>query len=104
MTAADGVVKHVTMQLAMNTHLSQSPGIGALAGQHGMSPAISAAMACVDMSCIDMSCADMSSAIDISEAIAIDASGVVPAMTGRENGANTSPTIIEIASRRRMVI
>ena len=73
----------------MKTHLSQSIGAGALVGQHGMSLAISSAMADVDMS----------------PAIAdIDASEAVPAMTGRDSGANTSPAIMKIASSRRMVI
>jgi hypothetical protein len=78
------------MQAAINTHLSQSIGAGTLAGQHGMSPAISSAAAAVDMT----------------SAIAdIDASGVAPAaITGRDNGANMSPAIREIASSRRMVI
>ncbi len=41
----------------------------------------------------------------ISFAIAdIDASEAVPAMTGRKNGASTSPAIMKIASSRRMVI
>ncbi|MEA2831449.1 MAG: hypothetical protein QOF22_2197 [Bradyrhizobium sp.] len=70
----------------MNTHLSQSIGAGALDGQQGMSFAISPAVA-------DM---DVSSAIGAAE--------VVPAMTGRDNGATTSPAIIRIASSRRMVI
>jgi hypothetical protein len=73
----------------MNTHLSQSIGAGAFEGQHGMSLAISSAIA-------DM---DMSPAI-----AAIDASDAVPAMTGRDSGANTSPAIMKIASSRRMVI
>ena len=30
-------VKHLDMQAAMKTHLSQSTGIGAFDGQHGMS-------------------------------------------------------------------
>ena len=77
------------MQAAMNTHLSQSSGVGALAGQHGLSPAISSIAAE----------AVMSSAIAV-----IDASGVAPAMTGRDSGANMSPAITEIASSRRMVI
>jgi hypothetical protein len=82
---ADGPTKHMVMQAAMNTHLSQSIGAGALAGQHGISPAI----------------ADM----DISSAIAgIDTSGAAPAMTGRDNGAKTNPAIIRIASSRRMAI
>jgi hypothetical protein len=73
-------------QAAMKTHLSQSIGAGALVGQHGMSPAISSVIAD----------ADISSAV-----AAIDA---VPAMTGRDNGANTSPAIMKIASSQRMVI
>jgi hypothetical protein len=43
--------------------------------------------------------------MDISSAIAgIDASEAVPAMAGRDNGANTNPAIMKIASSRRMVI
>jgi hypothetical protein len=77
------------MQAAMKTHLSQSIGAGAFDGQHGMSFAISSAPA----------------DIDISSAIAgIDASDAAPAVTGRDNGANASPAITEIASSRRMVI
>jgi hypothetical protein len=76
--------KHLDMQAAMNTHLSQSIGTGAFDGQHGISLAISSTVADVD----------------ISSAIAdIDASAAVPAMTGRDNGASTSPAITEIASR-----
>jgi hypothetical protein len=74
------------MQAAMKTHLSQSTGAGAFAGQQGMSPAISSDIA----------------DIDISSAIA--ASGVMPAITGRDSGANISPAIKQIASSRRMVI
>jgi hypothetical protein len=73
----------------MNTHLSQSTGVGAFDGQQGISFAVSSAIA-------DM---DMSSAI-----AGTDASEDVPAMTGRENGASTSPAIMTIASSRRMVI
>ena len=81
--------KHFDMQAVMKTQLSQSNGAGAFDGQQGMSPAISSAIA------------DM----DISPAIAdIEASGVAPAMTGEDSGANTSPAIMTIASRRRMVI
>jgi len=73
----------------MKTHLSQSIGTGALVGQHGMSLAISSAVA----------------EMDISSAIAdIAASEAVPAMTGRDNGASTSPAIMKTASSRRMVI
>lgn len=82
-------VKHLVVQAAMNTHLSQPMGVGAFDGQQGMSFAISSVIADAD----------------ISSAIAdIDASEIVPAMTGRENGANTRPAIMKIASSRRMVI
>jgi hypothetical protein len=82
-------VKHFDMQAAIKTHLSQSTGTGAFDGQHGMTLAISSTVA------------DM----DISFGIAdIDASGVAPAVTGEDSGANTSPAIMTIASRRRMVI
>ncbi len=82
-------VKHFDMQAVMNTHLSQSTDAGAFDGQQGMSAAISSAIA------------DM----DISPAIAdIEASEVAPAMTGEDSGANTSPAIMTIASRRQMVI
>ena len=82
-------VKHFDRQVVMKTHLSQSTGAGAFDGQQGMSPVISSAIA-------DM---DISSAIADSEA-----SEVAPAMTGEDSGANTSPAILAIASRRRMVI
>jgi hypothetical protein len=73
----------------MKTHLSQPIGVGAFDGQQGMSFAISSVVADAD----------------ISSAIAdIDASEAAPAITGRDNGANTSPAITEIASSRRMVI
>ena len=82
-------VKHFDMQAVVKTHLSQSTGAGALAGQQGMSPAISSATA----------------GMGISPAIAdIEASEPAPAMTGEDSGANTSPAIMTIASRRRMVI
>jgi len=82
-------VKHFHMQAVMKTHLSQSTGAGALAGQHGMSPAISSAIA----------------GMDIPSAIAdIEASEAAPAMAGEDSGAKTSPAIMTIASRRRMVI
>jgi len=70
-------------------HLSQSAGAGAFEGQHGMSAVISSAMADMDMS---------------SATAGIEASDAVPAMTGRESGANTSPAITAIASSRRMVV
>jgi hypothetical protein len=88
-TAANRPVKHLAVQSAMNTHLSQPMGIGAFDGQQGMSFAISSVIADAD----------------ISSAIAgIDASEIVPAMAGRENGASTSPAIMKIASSRRMVV
>ena len=81
-------VKHLDMQAAMYTHLSQSIGAGAFDGQHGMSLAISSVMADGD----------------ISSAIAcIDTSADVSAMTGWETGANARPAITRIASSRRMV-
>jgi hypothetical protein len=77
--------KHLVMQAAMKTHLSQPAGAGASEGQHGMSVAIASA--------------------DVSPIIAcIDASEDVSAMTGRDNGANTSPAITRIESSRRMVM
>ena len=80
-------VKHFDMQAAMKTHLSQSTGAGAFDGQQGISLAISSVVADTDTSS------------DIAD---IDASA--PAMTGEDSGANTSPAIMTIASRRRMVI
>ena len=67
------------VQAAMKTHLSQPTGVGAFDGQHGMSLAISSAIAC------------------------IHASEDISAMTGRETGANARPAITRIASSRRMV-
>ncbi len=81
-------VKHLDMQAAMNTHLSQSTGIGAFDGQHGISLAISSVMAD----------GDISSAIGCIEAWE-DGS----AMTGRATGANARPAITRTASSRRMV-
>ena len=75
------------MQAAMNTHLSQSIGAGTFEGQHGISPAISSDVADIDKS----------------SAIAdVDASAVVPAMTGRDSGATASPAMTDIASNRAM--
>jgi len=69
----------------MKTHLSQSIGAGASAGQHG-----------IDMPSI---------------AIAVDASSATPAagasvvaMADRDSGASTNPAITAIANSRRMVI
>ena len=81
-------LKHLDMQAAMYTHLSQSIGAGAFDGQHGMSLAISSVMADGDISSA-MTC--------------IDASEDISAMTGREAGANARPAITRIASSRRMV-
>ena len=77
-------VKHFDMQAAMNTHLSQSTGAGAFDGQQGISLAISSVVADTDTSS--------------------DIVASAPAMTGEDSGANTSPAIMTIASRRRMVI
>ena len=76
------------VQAAMKTHLSQPTGVGAFDGQHGMSLAISSAMADGDISSA-MTC--------------IDASEDISAMTGWDSGANAMPAIIRIASSRRMV-
>ena len=72
----------------MNTHLSQSTGIGAFDGQQGISLAIS----CV------VSDGDVSSAIARIEAWEDGA-----AITGRATGANAKPAITRIANSRRMV-
>jgi hypothetical protein len=68
--------------------LSQPAGVGAFDGQHGMSFAISSTVTDGDISsaiaCVDASKEDIS------------------AMAGRETGANARPTIIRIASSRRM--
>jgi hypothetical protein len=87
--AGDRPAKHLVMQAAINTHLPQSIGAAALAGQHGMTLAISSAVADTDMS---------------SAIAGIDASKGMPAMTGRESGANANPAIVRTASSRRMVI
>ena len=88
----DTPVKHIDVQAAMKAHLSQPTGKGALdGGQHGMSLAISSVVSEADISsataCI-LSC--------------IETSEDVPAITGREAGANTRPAIARIASSRRM--
>jgi len=82
------------MQTAIKTHLSQPMGVGAFDGQHGISSI--AASSAAD--------ADISSVIADIDASGIDASDMGPAMAGRANGAKTSPAIMKIASRRRMVI
>ncbi len=82
-------VKHLDTQAVMYTHLSQPTGIGAFDGQHGMSVAISSVIAD----------GDISSAIACS-----GASEDISAITGWETGASARPTIIKIASSRRMVI
>jgi len=89
MTVDGMAVKPIDMQVAMNRHLSQPRGAGAGAfdGQHGISLGISSV-----------------AADDISSAIAsIEASGDVPAITGREIGANARLAIIRTASSRRRV-
>ena len=79
--------KHFEVQAAINRHLSQPTGAGALGGQQGMSFAISSVVADDDGSSA-MAC--------------IEASGDVAAMTGRESGANARPAITRTASSRRM--
>ena len=73
----------------MKTHLSQSTGDGAFVGQHGMSSAISSAIADADISCAIAECSTSADAA---------------AMTGRDSGAMVNPAIIRIATSRRMVI
>jgi hypothetical protein len=92
-TVADKPAKKTDAQAAMQTHLSQSTGIGAFDGQHGISLAISSAMPIADISD-----GDISSAIARSEPCED-----VAAMTGRETGASARPAIISTASSRRMV-
>ena len=79
--------KHLVMQAAMKAHLSQSTGAGAFDGQHGISFAISSVVPDGDISSA-MAC------IGTSEGVA--------AITGRETGAKARPTIVRIASSRRM--
>ena len=80
--------KHLDMQAAMKTHLSQSIGAGTFDWQHGMSVAISSVDADADI---------------LSATACIDMSEDVSAMTGWETGANARPAITRIASSRRMV-
>jgi len=54
---ADTPAKKTDAQAAMKTHLSQSIGIGAFDGQHGISFAISSAMAIAGISDGDISSA-----------------------------------------------
>lgn len=83
-------------QAVMKTHLSQSTGIGAFDGQHGMSLAISAVVSA------DIPDEDIFDGV-ISSAIAcIGPCEDVAAITGRETGANARPAIIRIASNQRM--
>jgi hypothetical protein len=91
MTAVEIQAKHVELQAAMNRHLSQPIGDGALVGQHGMSSAISSGIAA-------MSACDIASGIGC-----IEVSAEGSAITGRETGAAARPAIIKTASRRRMV-
>ena len=89
MVSTDTPVKHMDVQAAMKTHLSQPiGGEGALDGQHGMSLAISSVVSEADMS-------SATACIDTSEATGC-------AMTGRETGANARPAITGITSSQRM--
>lgn len=78
-------VKHFDMQAAMNTHLSQSTGIGAFDGQHGISLAIPSVMVG-----------------DILSAACIDIAEDVAAITGDDIGPNARPAITIAASIWRM--
>ena len=80
-------VKHLDMQPAMKTHLSQSTGASAFDGQHGMPLAISSVIAEADIASV-IAC--------------IEASEDTFAMTGWEIGANTRPAITRVASSRRI--
>jgi hypothetical protein len=86
---AEMPVKHLVMQAAMKTHLSQPMGAAAFDGQQGISLAISS----------EGANADIPSAMAV-----IDTSDDISAITGRDNGANASPAIMRIESSRRMVI
>ena len=89
MTSIGIPVKHIDVQAAMKTHLSQPiGGAGALDGQHGISLAISSVISEADM----LSAAAW---IDTSEATG-------SAITGRETGANARPAITGITSSQRM--
>jgi hypothetical protein len=88
MTSIGIPVKHIDVQAAMKTHLSQPIGAGTLDGQHGMSLAISSVISEADM----LSAAAW---IDTSEAAG-------SAITGRETGANARPAITGITSSQRM--
>ncbi len=91
MSVDDIPAEHLDAHAAMQKHLSQPTGAGVFGGQHCKS-AISSVMA-----------NDVMAADDISSAIArIEASEGIPAMAGRETGANARPAIIRIASSRRM--
>lgn len=71
----------------MRRHFSQLIGAGAFDGQHGMSFAISSAVAAISCDIAAIAPADGDSA-----------------MTGRDNGANTRPAIMKIATSWRMAI
>lgn len=70
----------------MRRHFSQSIGAGAFDGQHGMSFAMSSAVATISCDTAAIAPADGDSA-----------------MTGRDSGANARPATIKIAIKRRMV-
>lgn len=93
---AEMPAKQTDPQAAMKTHLSQSIGVGAFDGQHGISPAISSIMS-ADISDDVMSGGAISSAI-----ACMGPCESVAAITGRETGANARPAIIKTASNRRM--
>lgn len=78
----------------METHLSQSTAACAFDGQHCMSSGISTIVADADVA------EDGISGDAISSAMACVEASI--AMTGRDTGANTRPTVIKTASIRRM--
>ncbi|MDB5616757.1 MAG: hypothetical protein JWQ24_995 [Tardiphaga sp.] len=95
--ASETPAKHLVMQAAMKTHLSQPLGTAAFDGQQGISLAISPAISwAIDSWAID-------GAIVSSDMAAIGTSADDSAITGRDTGASASPAIIRIDSIRRMV-
>ncbi len=99
--ATNAPAKNTGPQAAMKTHLSQSTGIGAFDGQHGISPATASIVSdeISDEGISDNAIPD----IVISPAIACpEAWEGAAAMAGRETGANARPAIIRIASNWRM--
>jgi len=86
--AADISAAHMLIHEATKTHLSQSNGATALAGQHAIASPVSA-----------IADAGISSSIAETEA-----SPVVPAIAGRDSGERAKPAITRIASSRRIVM